>query len=210
MKRSTRLVLFLAALSLSGIQTSCMSLYGTRSTYGGQGVEVNGATVSMSVKPEGTANGSYALSAMVVGVAVANLDGPFRWRIEAEGKEGVHEAMYVQRLRTVTELTKEDEWFPRRLLGEKVGFVRKKSYAPGVVKAVYDVPGLLDVKPKVDGALDVYADVIIEANGRRERKVVKFRLDPTEKKERETVFLPAEIVESIGKPMSEWEERGWD
>lgn len=164
----------------------------------------------MSVNPQGTANGSYALSAMVVGVAVANLDGPFRWRIEAEGKEGVHEAMYVQRIRTVTALTKEDEWFPQRLLGGRVAFVRKKSYATSVVKAVYEVPGLLDVKPKVDGGLDVYADVIIEASGRRERKVVKFRLDPTEKKDRETVFLPAEIVDSIGKPVSEWEERGWD
>lgn len=197
-------------LSVALIQTGCVGFYGKRSTYGGGGAEVNGARVSMSVKPEGTSGGSYALSAMVVGVAVANLDGPFRWRIEAEGKEGVHQAMYVQRLRTVTSTTKRDEWFPEKWLGDKVPFARKKAYAPGVVKAVFDVPGYLAVKPKEDGALDVFADVIIEANGRRERKVVKFRLDPAEKKQSETIFLPAEIVTSIGKPMSEWEEKGWD
>jgi len=79
-----------------------------------------------------------------------------------------------------------------------------------VVKAVFDVPGYLAVKPKEDGALDVFADVVIVANGRRERKVLKFHLDPAEKKESETIFLPAEIVSSIGKPVSEWEEKGWD
>jgi hypothetical protein len=208
MKNATRLALFLVSLSI--IQTSCFGFYGTRSIYGGQGVEVNGATVSMSVKPEGTSSGSYSVSAVVVGVAVANLDGPFRWRIEAEGKEGVHQAMYVQRLRTMTALTKRDEWFPEKWLGDRVAFARKGSYAPGVVKAVFDVPALLDVKPKEDGALEVCADVIIEANGRRERKVVKFRLEPAERKESETIFLHAEIVSSIGKPVSEWEEKGWD
>lgn len=205
MKKTVLLILCVAL-----IQASCVGLYGKRSTYVGSGAEVNGAQVSMSVKPEGTSGGSYALSAMVVGVAVANLDGPFRWRIEAEGKEGVHQSMYVQRLRTVTTLTKRDEWFPQKWLGDTVPFVRKQSYAPGVVKAVFDVPGYLAVKPKEDGALDVFADVIIAANGRRERKVLKFHLDPTEKSESETIFLPAEIVTSIGKPVSEWEEKGWD
>lgn len=200
----------LLVLIFSLIQVGCVGFYGKRSTYTGGGAEVNGALVSMQVKPEGTSGGSYALSAMVVGVAVANLDGPFRWRIEAEGKEGVHQAMYVQRLRTVTSTTKRDEWFPEKWLGDKVPFARKQAYAPGVVKAVFDVPGQLSVKPKEDGALEVFADVIIEANGGRVRKVVKFRLDPAEKSESETIFLPAEIVTSIGKPMSEWEEKGWD
>lgn len=197
-------------LSVALMQTGCVGFYGKRSTYAGHGVEVNGAQVSMSVKPEGSSGGSYALSAMVVGVAVANLDGPFRWRIEAEGKEGVHQAMYVQRLRTVTSITKRDEWFPKKWLGDKVPFTKKNSYAPGVVKAAFDVPGYLVVKPKEDGALNVFADVVIEAKRRKERKVIKFHLDPAEKKGRETIFLPAEIVNSVGKPMSEWEEKGWD
>lgn len=211
MKNASRILLLSVFMLIPVIQTGCVGFYGTRSTYGGQdGAEVNGARVSMSVKPEGTSGGTYALSAMVVGVAIANLDGPFRWRIEAEGKEGIHEAMYVQRLRTVTALTKRDEWFPEKWLGERVDFAKKQSYEPGVVKAVFDIPGRLEVIPKEDGALSVYADVIVVANGRQVRKVVKFLLDPTQKKDSETIFLPAEIVSSIGKPPSEWEEKGWD
>ena len=190
----------------------CMGFYGNRSTYGqtGGGAKINAAIVSMQVKPEGTSGGSYALSAMVVGVGVANLDGPFRWRIEAVGKEGVHETMYVQRLRTVTSITKRDEWFPERWLGERTDFLRKKSYPPGEVRAVFDIPAKLDVKPSVDGALDVFAEVMIVAKGSRTSKAVKFHLDPAKKQDREVIFIPAEIVSSIGKPMSEWEEKGWD
>lgn len=199
-------------VGLALAQPGCMSFYGNRSTYGqtGGGAPINGATVTMQVKPEGTSGGSYAMSAMVVGAAVANLDGPFRWRIDAVGKEGVHEAMYVRRLRTVTSITKRDEWFPESWLGKRTDFVRKKSYAPGEVRAVFDIPAKLDVKPSVDGALDVFADVIIVAKGSRVRKTVKFHLDPASKKDREVVFIPAEIVTGIGKPMSEWEEKGWD
>ena len=210
MKNALRQAPSLIALSIAVIQCGCMSLYGTRNTYGqaGSGAVINVANVSMQVRPEGTANGSYVLSAMVVGVAVANLDGPFSWRIEAVGKEGVHEAMYVHRLRTVTAITRRDEWFPARWLGARTDFTRKKAYAPGEVKAVFNIPAKLDVKPSVDGALDVFADVTIVAERQRVRKTVKFRLDPANKKDRETVFIPAGIVSGIGKPMSEWEEKG--
>lgn len=199
-------------VSLVLMTSGCMGFYGTRSTYGGSssGADVNGAVVSMQVKPEGTSGGSYALSAMVVGVGVANLDGPFRWRIEAEGKEGVHEALYVTRIRTKTSVTKRDEIYPERWLGEKIPFSKKQSYSDGVVKAVFEIPGRLAVKPKEDGALEVLADVTIQANGKRVGKRVKFLLDPATKADREVIFLPAEIVSSIGKPMSEWEEEGWD
>ncbi|QTN32296.1 hypothetical protein HZ994_08115 [Akkermansiaceae bacterium] len=197
-----------AALALP----SCMGFYGNRSTYGqaGGGAEIGGARVSMQVRPEGTSGGSYALSAMVVGVGVANLDGPFSWRIEAVGREGVHERMYVQGIRTVTSITGRNEKFPEQWLGERRDFVRKKSYAPGEVRAVFEVPAKLDVKPSVDGALDVFADIIVVAEGSQTRRNVKFRLDPASKKDREVIFIPAEIVTGIGKPMSEWEEKGWD
>lgn len=204
--------LHMVVLLVCGMSASCMGLYGNRSTYGfsGSAAEVNGAEVSMQVKPEGTSSGSYMLSAMVVGVGVANLDGPFSWRIEAVGREGIHEAMYVTELRTMTAMTKRDERFPRSWLGKRVDFVRKKSYDPGVVKALFDIPGRLEVKPGEDGALEILAKVTVVARGRRVTEVVKFRLDPTSKKDSKVVFLPAEIVSSIGKPMSEWEETGWD
>ncbi|MEP2775974.1 MAG: hypothetical protein ABJQ29_14040 [Luteolibacter sp.] len=208
------MVYFLKWLPVSCVlwASGCVGFYGTRSTYGAavEGVEVNGARITMQVKPEGTSGGSYALTAMVVGVGVANLDGPFRWRIEAEGKEGVHEALYVTRIRTKTSVTKRDEVYPDKWLGEKIPFSKKQSYPAGVVKAVFEIPGRLEVKPKEDGALEVLADVTVLANGRRAGSTVKFRLDPASKDDREVIFLPAEIVSSIGKPMSEWEEEGWD
>ncbi len=190
---------------------SCMSHIGTRNTYVSQpGVDVNGARISMAVKPEGTDNGAFSFSAMVVGVAVANLNGPFAWRIEAEGVEGVHEKFKVERIRTITSETKRDEWYPRQYLRVNVPFSKKKAYDAGVVKAVYDVPGRLEVKPKEDGALTVLADVVVTTKEKRVRKTVKFLLDPTRKKDREMIFLPAEIVQSIGRPMDEWEDKGWD
>lgn len=200
----------LGCVALAG--TGCVAFYGNRSTYGagGGGAEVNGAAVSLQVKPEGTSGGSYALSAMVVGVGVANLDGPFRWRIEAVGEEGVHEAMYVTKVRTVTRITKRDEWYPEKWLGAGVPFRKKKVYPEGEVRAVFEIPGKLDVKPKKDGALEVLVEVAIEARGKREKEIVKFHLDPATKADREMIFLPAEIVTSIGKPVSEWDEKGWD
>ena len=191
---------------------SCMGLYGTRSTYGSQSAAavVNEAKVSMVVKPEGTRGGAYSFSAMVVGVGVANLDGPFRWRIEAEGIEGKHEAMFVQNLRTETETTKRSEPYPRKWLGARVDFVKRKIDPPGVVKAVFNVPGLLQVKPKEDGPLNVFADVIIVKQGKRERSVVKFRLDPTKKSDNQILFIPAVIVKSFGKGPADWEDDGWD
>jgi hypothetical protein len=105
-------------------------------------------------------------------------------------------------------ITRCDEWFPIRWLGTRTDFTRKKSYAPGEVKAVFNIRAKLDVKPSVDGALEVFADVTIVAERQRVRKTVKFRLDPANKKDRETVFIPAGIVSGIGKPMSEWEEKG--
>lgn len=194
------------------MMVSCVGIRGTRDTYSGgagEGVKMNGAVVRMRVKPEGTSGGSFALSAMVVGMAVANLDGPFRWRLEAEGVAGEHESLVLHRVRTRTAVTKRDEWYPQAHLGKRVDFSRKKG-SDGPVRAVYDIPGLLKVKPSEDGALEVLADVTVVSKSRRERKVILFRLDPEKRKESETVFLPAEIVTHIGKPMSEWEEKGWD
>lgn len=192
--------------------SSCFSLIGTRSTYqgGGNSVTVNGAQVAMEVRPEGTTGPNVALSAMVVGVGVANLDGPFRWRISAVGEEGVHEAMYVTAIRTVTSKSGRDEWYPKKYLGGRTPFLKKKRYAEGEVRAEFEIPGKLVVKPLEDGYLDVLVELAIESKSKRVKKVVRYRLDPTKKKENQTIFVPAEIISHIGKPMSEWEDSGWD
>ncbi len=197
-----------AALFLS--LTSCFSLTAKKNSYASSpAVKVNGASVRMQVKPEGTSGGSYAVSAMVVSAAVATFDGPFSWRIEATGEMGRQEFIVVHRIRTKTTLTKRDEWYPADHLGKRYDFSRRKGET-GPVRAVYPIPGLLKVKPKEDGALEIFADLTIAANGRSERKLVRFRMDPSQTRQDEFIFVPTEIVENIGKSSSDWKESGWD
>lgn len=192
---------------------SCVSLIAKKNTYAADAsspaVRVNGASIRMQVKPEGTSGGSYALSAMVISTAVATLDGPFSWRIEATGEMGKQESLVVHRIRTKTSITKRDEWYPVSYLGKRADFKRPQGET-GPVRAVYPIPGLLKVKPKEDGAMEIFVDLTVTAQGRSERKLVRFRMDPSQKRQDEFIFVPTEIVENIGKSPSEWQEHGWD
>lgn len=193
--------------------TNCVSMRATKHTYAANAsspsVKVNGASVRLQLRPEGTSGGSYVVSAMVVAAAVTTLDGPFRWRIEATGQENHHESMVIHRLRTQTKLTKRDEWYPTRYLGKPADFT-KPTGSRSPWRAVFEIPGTLQVKPREDGALEILADLSIRADGQTQRKIVKFRLDPSQTRQDEFIFVPTEIVKSIGKPMSEWDETGWD
>jgi hypothetical protein len=198
--------LFLLAALLPG----CAAIVSKKHTYGGSsGASVNGAALSLRVKPEGSSGGSFVMSAMVVSGGMATLDGPFRWRIEATGEQGRHQSLVVNRLRTKTTLTKQDEWYPAEKLRGFVDF-RDLKAEPGRSRAIYEIPGLLQVKPREDGALEVFADVSVKAGGRWERSVVKFRLDPAEKRQNEFIFIPAEVVKSIGEDPADWQNSGWD
>ena len=200
-----------AALLIS--LTSCIGIIAKRNTYvadaSSPAVKVNGAAIRMQVKPEGTSGASYALSAMVVSTAIATFDGPFSWRIEATGKMGEHESLVVHRIRTRTTLTRRDEWYPVSHLGKRAEFERP-IHETGPVRAVYPIPGLLKVMPREDGAMEVFVDLTVVAKGHRERKMVRFRMDPSEKRQDEFIFVPTEIVGNIGKPSSGWKESGWD
>jgi hypothetical protein len=201
-----RHLLVLACLPLAG----CAALVAKKHTYArGPSARVNGAEVALGVKPEGSAGGSYVLSAMVVSGGVTTLDGPFRWRIEARGVEGKQEAMVVHRLRTTTAVTRRDEWYPPEHLGRRVDF-RPVPGEPGRSRAVFEIPGRLEVKPREDGALAVLADVSVRAEGRWHRSQVKFRLDPAEGRQDEFIFLPAEIVRGLTTDIADQESPGWD
>jgi hypothetical protein len=202
--------LFTACLALAFLP-GCAAIVATKKhTYGSAGgAKVNGAELSLRVKPEGTAGGSYVVSAMVVSGGMATLDGPFRWRIEAMGEPGKQESLRVNRLRTRTSITKQDEWYPAAKLGGAVNF-RELKDTPGRTRAVFEIPGLLQVKPREDGALEVFADISVKTAGRWQREMVKFRLDPAEKREDDFIFIPAEIVRGIGTGPEDWEETGWD
>lgn len=200
------LIACLTAATLPG----CAALVSKKHTYGSSaGAPVNGAQVSLRVKPEGTSGGTYAMSAMVVSGAVATLDGPFKWRIEATGETGKQESLVVNRLRTKTSLTKRDEWYPVQHLGRRADFQATKA-EPGRSRAVYEFPGTLEVKPREDGALEVLADISVKASGRWERSLVRFRLDPAEKRQDEFIFIPAEIVRSFDRDPEKWQDAGWD
>lgn len=193
--------------------TGCVGLRADKHTYAASAassaVTVNGASIRMQVNPQGTDGGSYALSAMVVSAAVATFDGPFKWRLEAIGQPGQHESLVVHKIRTRTMKTKRDEWYPVEYLGKRADF-RKRSGSGDAWRAVYEIPGLLKVKPREDDALEILVDLTVKASGHNVRKVVKFRLDPTQGRRDEFIFLPTEIAKSIGKPMEDWEETGWD
>lgn len=190
-----------------------MSLIAKKNTYGtdasSPAVRVNGADIRMQVKPEGTDGGSYAVSAMVIGAAVATLDGPFRWRIEATGEIGRQDYLVVHRIRTVTGKSKRDEWYPAGLLGKRADF-KRPSGDTGPTRAVYPIPGKLQVKPADDGSLEVFADLTVVTRGRGERKLVRFRMDPSQKRQDEFIFVPTEIINNIGKSPADWDETGWD
>jgi hypothetical protein len=192
------------------LMPGCAAIVAKKHTYGSTGgASINGAAVSLRVKPEGSSGGSFVMSAMVVSGGMATLDGPFRWRVEATGEPGKQESLVIHRLRTKTALTKQDEWYPAgKLLGSAEFRVLKDE--PGRTRAVYEIPGLLQVKPREDGALEVFADLSVKAGGRWERKMVRFRLDPAVKRENEFLFLPAEIVKSIGEDPADWQNSGWD
>ncbi|MBC8127000.1 MAG: hypothetical protein H8M99_07640 [Gloeobacteraceae cyanobacterium ES-bin-144] len=193
------------------VSGSCVSMIASKHTYGAASpaVRVNGADIRMQVKPEGTDGGTYMFTAMVVSAGMATFDGPFSWRLEAVGNAGDQESIVVHRIHTRTGKTMRDEWYPASFLNKRADFKPVKT-EPGKSRAVYAIPGLLVVKPRVDGELELTVDLTVKAHGRSERKQIRFRMDPSQKRQDEFIFLPTEIIHSIGKSPDEWEDPRWD
>lgn len=193
--------------------TGCVSLIAKKNTYGtsvsSPAVRVNGAEIRMQVKPEGTENGSFVLSAMVVSAAIATFDGPFRWRIEATGEIDRQSSLVIHRVRTRTGKTKRDEWYPADHLGKRADF-KLPAGETRLTRAVYPIPGLLKVKSHEDGSLEFFVDLTVTTKSRSERKLVRFKMEPSQKRQDEFIFLPTEIINNIGKSLENWEETGWD
>lgn len=198
-------------IAIAGCLSNCASLIAKKDTYTGKGpgVKINGATVRMQVSPQGAANGSMAFSAMVVAAAVATMEGPFRWRVEAVGTPGVQQSLAVHRIHTSTEKSKRKEWYPADKLNHRADF-RPSKEQPTISRARYEIPGLLQVTSEKDGKLTILADISVSTAQRRERKLVRFQLDPQQKRADEFLFLPVEIVKSIGKDWDELEDPNWD
>lgn len=199
-----KLPLVLATI-FSFSSSSCVQVFTKSDTYNTNSSKViNGATISTSIKPKAVKQG-LSLSAMVYAAATAKQKGPFAWRIEAEGVKDLHTSMVVHRLKVETEKTNRKNWFARNKLGKTAKFV---SYAkePGKSFAIYPVPGELRVLSEKDGNISVHADITITTHKKSVRKLVKFDLQAElNKKEREFVNIPAEIINSFGeKDPREW------
>lgn len=165
-------------------------------------VPINGAMVGSSVKPMGGKSG-FALSAMVYMAGSATLDGPFIWRVEADGNMGEHQSMVVHRVKVSTSKTKRSEWYPREHLGYRMPFVPFKK-EPGKVYAQFQIPGKLKVYSRTDGDITILAEISVTSSRRTERKLVKFMLQANTTKDVEFINLPAEIVKGAQKDPREW------
>jgi len=190
-----KLVLPMLTVCLS----SCAHVFTKSNTYDtSSAVTINGAKVSSGLKPMG-GQGGFSLSAMIYSAGSAKLEGPFIWRIEAEGQADEHTKLVVHRVKVETSKTNRKEWYPTKSLGVDTAFVDYKK-EPGKSFAVYQIPGRLKVDSVKDGDITIYADVTIASKSRTERKNVKFFLPAEEnKKEKEFLFFPAEIVSSFGQ-----------
>jgi hypothetical protein len=193
----------LVGVALPCILGSCASIYmkdhGFRET---PAVEVNGAKVMSGLKPMGGKAG-FALSAMVVAAGTGTLDGPFLWRVEAEGREGVHEYLRVNKIRVSTETTKRDEWYPRSNLGVNAKF-KKIPGEKGKTFAQYQIPGKLTVMPREDGKVIIHLNVSVKAKDQLKTQWIKFALEPETKWKTDTLFIPTEIVKSVRGNPREW------
>ncbi|MGL4400446.1 MAG: hypothetical protein ACRCXD_11300, partial [Luteolibacter sp.] len=61
-----------------------------------------------------------------------------------------------------------------------------------------------------DGSLEIFVDLSVVTAGNRQRQLVRFRMDPAEKRQDEFIFVPTEIMRNIGKSPADWEESAWD
>ncbi len=186
--------------------SSCAHFFVKEKTYETQGgAEINGARVTSAVKGMGGKAG-MSVSAMVYNAATGETDGPFLWRIEARGEEGVHESLKVHSLRVRTEKTKRNQPFPGKWLGKAAPFEALKGKDNvGKTFAKVQLPGKLEVFPEVDGEIQMTVDVSVKANGKNQRKTLNFVMVPKVGRKNEMIFLPTEIVNSLGaKDPTEW------
>ena len=199
-------VLFVAILA-GFFLSSCAQFFVKDRTYEPTGgLSLNGAEVSSNVKPMGGKAGA-SISAMVYNAGFGETDGPFLWRIEALGQEGVHESLTVHKILVRTDKTKRSEPYPAKWLGEPSPFeLMRGKENEGKVFAKYQMPGRLEVFPEVDGKITMEADISIKANGKSQRQKVSFAMEPKVGRETQTIFIPTELVNSFGrKDPTEWD-----
>ena len=191
--------ILVAAFMLFGL-SSCANLFVKEKTYQAVGeAEVNGALLTSAVKGQGGKAG-ISVSAMIYSAATGETDGPFLWRIEARGEKGVHESLTVHSVRVQTEKTNRNEPYPSEWLNQEVPFEDLKGRKnEGKTFAKFQLLGMLEVFPEVDGEITMDVELSVKANGRSVRKKMTFEMQPQVGRRNETIFIPKEIANSFGK-----------
>ncbi|SHK37486.1 hypothetical protein SAMN02745181_3717 [Rubritalea squalenifaciens DSM 18772] len=183
---------------------SCGHIHTKSVTYSNQSpAQVNQAIVSTELQPQGGKPG-LSVSAMVYMAGSAQLEGPFKWRIMATGKDGLHESMTLHRVSIRTTKSQRKDVYPSSQLPDDIPFVTYEK-TPGVSYAVCQFPGLLEINPAEDGTSHMSVDLTIRSKAKAIRKTVHFTLVRSDEKETKFLFLPSEIAQSFGpKDPRQW------
>lgn len=200
-------LVFLAALASCLSLSSCAQFFVKEKTYNGLGGgELNGAQVTSAVKPAGGKAG-VSLSALVYNAGFGETDGPFLWRIEAIGVAGLHQSLIVHDLRVTTSETNRTEPYPQKGLGVTAPFEPMKGRDnKGKVFAKYQLPGKLEVFPERDGDITLVADISVRTTASTVRRKLTFEMKASIARDTQTIFVPTEIVKSLGKDdPTEWD-----
>lgn len=193
----------LPILCLPLLLTSCGHIYTKSDGYAeSSSATVNGAKVNAAFRPNG-GNGGLSVSAMVYMAGAAKLEGPFLWRVQAQGEEGEHQQLVIHRVKVETSKTKRKEWFPIKYLNKSTPFKPYKK-TPGVSYAYFQMPGELKVMPQADGEVSVKVDLTVKSKRRSQRQLVEFSLAPSKTSDVEFIFLPTEIARGMTKDPREW------
>ena len=139
---------------------------------------------------------------MVCSTRPGTPDGPFLWRIEAEGQAGLHEWLRLNELRVSTALTKRRKRSPplgKKCLFEALPDQKGRSFAK------FHLPGKLKIMPRNDGKTTLHLNVTVSTRGKEEFQWIRFTHKPETKRATESIFLPSEIVEAIRGNPREWD-----
>ena len=203
-----RSFLYLSLCLSTFLFTSCLGMYIRDNNYTAstQPVEINGAKVKIALKPNGGQSYGSA-SAMLVGFGAGKTDGPFIWRVEGEGLDGIHDSLWVNNIHVRTSTTNRSEPFDQKLLNYRSEFkpLKGKDNA-GKTFANHQIPGELLVYPKKDGDITITASVSVRNTSQKtQTKTISFELAPKSSNTFENIFIPTEIINSFGgEGPTEW------
>lgn len=163
------------------------------------GVEFGGASIRSAVEPQ-KGKGGVALDRMTYYAGTANLDGPFKWQIEAIGEQGEQQTMQIHEVKIKAARTHRMESYPPEMLGGPIAFQPIDPKKPKKTHAIFHLPGLLQVYPKADGMVNVIALIEIKGEKTSMKDWIKFTMIPNQDKNQEFTFLPT-VVEYGGNPV---------